>query len=55
MSDAVAADLVLSLQASHAREGARSLGPLIDLSAVTKTYDSGELAVRALSGIDLGI
>jgi len=30
-------------------------GPLIRMEGVTKTYDSGELAVQALRGIDLVI
>ena len=34
---------------------ARAGASLMQLEAVTKTYDAGELAVQALRGVDLGI
>jgi putative ABC transport system ATP-binding protein len=54
--------LVLTLGASDARAAATSAAPadvatasLIRLEGVTKTYDSGELAVQALRGVDLTV
>ncbi len=50
--------LALNPAAQPAATGARApagRGSLIALSGVTKTYDSGELAVRALAGVDLQI
>jgi putative ABC transport system ATP-binding protein len=41
--------------ASKAREEAAATSTIIRLSDVTKTYDAGELAVQALSGIDLKV
>ncbi len=51
MSEAVAA---LPSAATRAVSVAATL-PLIGMRGVTKTYDAGELAVRALQGIDLDI
>jgi putative ABC transport system ATP-binding protein len=51
VSDAAVA-LPQALSAVHA---AVAVAPLIRMDAVTKTYDSGELAVQALRGIDLRI
>jgi putative ABC transport system ATP-binding protein len=62
VSDPALAGLVLTLgavdgtertEAAPARAAAAVVGDLIRLTAVTKTYDAGELAVQALSGIDL--
>jgi putative ABC transport system ATP-binding protein len=64
VSDPALAGLVLTLgavdgaersQAAPARTAAATAGDLIRLTAVTKTYDAGELAVQALSGIDLTV
>ena len=56
MTDSAAAGLVLTLGAVEARPEGRAgvaSAPLMQLSGITKTYDAGELAVQALSGIDL--
>ncbi len=62
MSDPALAGLVLTLGAvgdaeqsvaAPARAAAAAATDLIRLAGVTKTYDAGELAVQALSGIDL--
>jgi putative ABC transport system ATP-binding protein len=48
----------VALAAPHALDAVRaevSVAPLIRMEGVTKTYDSGELAVQALRGIDLRI
>ena len=50
-----AVDVNETVQAAPARAVAATSGDLIQLSAVTKTYDAGELAVQALRGIDLAI
>ena len=58
MSDTPLAGLILTLGAvrdqTQAIEGTGT-SLLIDLQGVTKTYDSGELAVEALRGIDLRV
>jgi putative ABC transport system ATP-binding protein len=41
--------------ASRTLDAAASVSTLIRLAGVTKTYDAGELAVQALSGIDLEV
>ena len=64
MSDPALHGLVLTLgavdttervEAGPARAVAAAAAGLIRLTAVTKTYDAGELAVQALSGIDLTV
>jgi putative ABC transport system ATP-binding protein len=60
VTDAATAGLVLTLGAVDARAGsvtseAVAASSLIRLSQITKTYDAGELAVQALSGIDLTV
>jgi putative ABC transport system ATP-binding protein len=64
MSDRALAGIVLTLGAvdgseraetAPARSAAAAAADLIRLTAVTKTYDSGELAVQALRGIDLTV
>jgi putative ABC transport system ATP-binding protein len=64
VSDPALAGLVLTLGAVEsteraetmpARAAAATAADLIRLTAVTKTYDAGELAVQALSGIDLTV
>ena len=54
-----AAAIALGAAAGHvaarAREGAAAASTIIRLAGVTKTYDAGELAVQALSGIDLEV
>jgi len=56
VSDASTDGLVLTLGAVQTEEQvAAAAPPLIELAGVTKTYDSGELAVQALAGIDLKI
>ena len=56
VSDASTDGLVLTLGAVQTEEQvAAAAPPLIELTGVTKTYDSGELAVQALGGIDLKI
>jgi putative ABC transport system ATP-binding protein len=64
MSDPALAGIVLTLgavdgseheEAAPARSVEAAATDLIQLTAVTKTYDSGELAVQALRGIDLTV
>jgi putative ABC transport system ATP-binding protein len=56
VTDSSADGLVLTLGAVQTEEQAAAAAPsLIELAGVTKTYDSGELAVEALRGIDLKI
>jgi putative ABC transport system ATP-binding protein len=64
VSDRALAGLVLTLGAVESSEAAKAVpahaasavvGDLIRLTAVTKTYDAGELAVQALSGVDLAL
>ena len=64
MTDPALAGVILTLGAVDASEGsegaparavAATAGDLIRLTAVTKTYDAGELAVQALRGIDLTV
>jgi putative ABC transport system ATP-binding protein len=61
VSSAGAADLAITLGEAPRVAGnaiaatASAPSPLIRLSAITKTYDAGELAVQALSGIDLAV
>jgi putative ABC transport system ATP-binding protein len=65
VSDPALAGLVLTLGAVDGTERAEAApvaravvaaaGDLIRLTGVTKTYDAGELAVQALSGIDLTV
>ena len=50
-----AVDATESAETAPARSAAATAGDLIRLTAVTKTYDSGELAVQALRGIDLTV
>jgi putative ABC transport system ATP-binding protein len=50
-----AVDLNDGAEAAPARAEAATSADLIRLSAVTKTYDAGELAVQALRGIDLTV
>ena len=50
-----AVDLNDTVEAAPARAVAATSADLIQLTAVTKTYDAGELAVQALSGIELNI
>jgi putative ABC transport system ATP-binding protein len=54
----VSSTAALALPAPEARGAAASAtgaADLIRLSAITKTYDAGELAVRALDGVDLAV
>jgi putative ABC transport system ATP-binding protein len=56
VSDSATAGLVLTLGAVDARPAENAVAAtsaLMQLSAITKTYDAGELAVQALRGIDL--
>jgi putative ABC transport system ATP-binding protein len=64
VSDPALAGIVLTLgavdaserkEAAPARSVAATAADLIHLTAVTKTYDAGELAVQALRGIDLTV
>ena len=58
MSDSATAGLVLTLGAVDARREGTAVvaaAALMQLSGITKTYDAGELAVQALSGIDLTV
>ena len=57
MSSSATAGLVLTLGAVEAEAPAvvAQTASLIRLEGVTKTYDAGELAVQALSGIDLAV
>ena len=61
MSSAGAADLAMTLgettraAAKEVAATASATSSLIRLSGITKTYDAGELAVQALSGIDLAV
>jgi putative ABC transport system ATP-binding protein len=57
VSSSATAGLVLTLGAveSEALVVAAQTASLIQLQGVTKTYDAGELAVQALSGIDLAV
>jgi len=64
MTDPALAGVILTLGAVDASEGSEAAparavaamaGDLIRLTAVTKTYDAGELAVQALRGIDLTV
>jgi len=50
-----AVDTTERVEAGPARAVAAAAAGLIRLTAVTKTYDAGELAVQALSGIDLTV
>jgi putative ABC transport system ATP-binding protein len=52
---AVALGAAAGRPAVRVGEAVASSATLIELSEVTKTYDAGELAVQALSGIDLEV
>jgi len=57
VSSSATAPLTLTLGAIETEAPARAAEAvaLIRLADITKTYDAGELAVQALSGIDLGV
>jgi putative ABC transport system ATP-binding protein len=57
VTDSATAGLILTLGAVevHAESVVTAASSLIHLSGISKTYDSGDLAVQALRGIDLEV